>query len=132
MKNWIIVLVVGGLLLGGAGVWYVFFKPHRNFAEEAPAYKLAAERVIDAYQANEKRADSLYLNEVVAMKGRISSIKKEAVVLSEVVYCQLDSTITLPEGLKEGDPLVLKGRVLGYDALFSQIRMDHCKPYREE
>jgi hypothetical protein len=127
MKKWIIALVVV-LLLGAAGVWYVFFKPHRDYAGEKAVYDLRASEVIDEYQADEKAADSLYLNQMVNMKGRITSKEEGALTLNEVVYCQLDSTITLAAEIQEGDSLTLKGRILGYDELFSQVRMDHCRP----
>ena len=127
MKKWIIALAVV-VVLGAAGVGYVFFKPHRDYAGEKAVYDLQATEVIDTYQAGEKAADSLYLNKMVTMNGRITLIEEGALTLNEVVYCQLDSTVTLPAGIQEGDSLLLKGRILGYDELFSQVRMDHCRP----
>ena len=114
------------LLAAGVFVYYQFNKPHRDFSAEEAAYTLGAEELVKAYQQDPSLSDSLYVDQLVAVSGEISEIKENALLLSPGVYLSLDSTQSA-EALSIGQQISLIGRVLSYDPLFEEVKMDNAR-----
>ena len=114
------------LLAAGIFVYYQFNKPHRDFSAEEAAYTLGAEELVNAYQQDPSLSDSLYVDQLVAVSGEISEIKENALLLSPGVYLSLDSTQSI-EALSVGQQISLIGRVLSYDPLFEEVKMDNAR-----
>lgn len=112
------------ILIAGAVYWYVFHKPHRDLQNEDTAYSLNAPTLVQEFSANQAMADSLYVDQLIALRGVISELEDRALILAPGVYCSLDSTATMPS-LKVGDSVALRGRVLSYDELFEEVKMDY-------
>lgn len=121
------VVVLIGLAIG----IYLYNKPHRDLTGEAPAYTLSAQALSAAYQKDSQQADSLYLDQVVAVSGEVSSTEAQAVVLEDKIYCSLDSA-SPTASFTEGQAVSIKGRVIGYDALFEQVKLDHALLYQDQ
>tara|TARA_R110000868_G_scaffold73545_1_gene213230 strand:- start:438 stop:833 length:396 start_codon:yes stop_codon:yes gene_type:complete len=114
------------LLAAGVFVYYQFNKPHRDFSAEEAAYTLGAEELVKAYQQDSSLSDSLYVDQLVAVSGEISEIKENALLLSPGIYLSLDSTQSI-EALSVGQQISLIGRVLSYDPLFEEVKMDNAR-----
>lgn len=114
------------LLAAGVFVYYQFNKPHRDFSAEEAAYTLGAEELVKAYQQDPSLSDSLYVDQLVAVSGEISEIKENALLLSPGIYLSLDSTQSI-EALSVGQQISLIGRVLSYDPLFEEVKMDNAR-----
>ncbi len=114
------------LLAAGIFVYYQFNKPHRDFSAEEAAYTLGAEELVNAYQQDPSLSDSLYVDQLVAVSGEISEIKENALLLSPGIYLSLDSTQSI-EALSVGQQISLIGRVLSYDPLFEEVKMDNAR-----
>lgn len=117
------------ILLGLAIGIYLYNKPHRDLTGEAPVYVVTAKDLADAYQGDRSAADSLYLDQVIAIEGKVSSLEAQAVILNEMIYCSLDSSSTAE--FSEGQSTVIKGRVIGYDDLFEQVKVDNALLYQD-
>ncbi len=117
---WISIIVLGMAFLG---YLYVFHKPHRDVAGEAASQTLAASTLVDQFNNDRSLADSLYLDQVIAVKGKLAKIDGDAINLEEGIYAKLDSNATMPN-LKPGDSISIKGRVIGFDDLFGEVRLD--------
>jgi hypothetical protein len=108
----------------GIGGWYVYTKilnpPHREVKQEV-AMKVDAEKIFQAYTANEKTANATYLDKAIEVSGKITSIAKNA-DSSIVVFLQTSDPIfgvkCTMEGnasaLKEGDVVIIKGICTGF------------------
>lgn len=112
------------ILIAGAAYWYVFHKPHRDLQNEDTAYSLSAVALVQEFSSDQSLADSLYVDQLIALKGIISELEDRALILDPGVYCSLDSTTTMPD-LKVGDSVAIRGRVLSYDELFEEVKMDY-------
>jgi hypothetical protein len=66
------IIVILAVIGGGIG-WYEW---HKSFtkAEDVKGISIAADKLSKEYGANEKAADSLYLNKVIEVSGAISEI----------------------------------------------------------
>ncbi len=114
------------LIAGGAFVYYQFNKPHRDFSDEKAAFTLQAEALVKAYQNDEALSDSLYVDQLIAVQGEIIELKNQAVVLKPGVYLSLDSNQSI-DGLSVGESTTLVGRVLSFDPLFEEVKMDNAR-----
>lgn len=124
MKKWLIVILI--VVIGGvAGYLYVFHKPHRDVQSEEASVALNAKELLDAYTANTSEANTLYLDKVASIKGIITEVDENHLILEPGVYC------TMVEGfdganLNNGDKVVVKGRIVSFDELFSEVRVDNA------
>lgn len=109
---------------GLAAYLYVFHKPHRDLAAEAAQIEMNAQDFYQDYTADLQKANQTYNDQVIALKGLVSEKESAALVLEPGVYCSLDSTQSATS-LESGQMVKLKGRVLSYDELFEQIKLDN-------
>lgn len=124
-------IILALIAVGAIVAYFIYNKPHRNISDTAPSYNLAADDLLQRYQEDGPQADSTFLNEVIVVSGTVLSKEEKAVLLDDAVYCKLDS-LTSAADFSEGDEVRLKGRVLGYDDLFSQVQLDNCAPFEGE
>jgi len=120
-------VLVSILLAAGIFVYYQFNKPHRDFSSEKAAYSLSASDLVKTYLEEPALSDSLYVDKLVAVTGEISELKENAVLLLPGVYLSLDSTQTLGR-MVIGQNITLVGRVLSFDPLFEEVKMDNARP----
>lgn len=122
----IVVFILTSLLLVGIIVYYQFNKPHRNFSEESASFNLSAVELVESYQKDPALSDSLYVDQFVAVTGEIMELTDQSILLSPGVYLNLDSTQNF-ELLKVGQEVSLVGRVLSFDPLFEEVKMDNAR-----
>jgi hypothetical protein len=122
----IAMMLLSIILAAGSFLYYQFNKPHRDFNAEEAAYTLSAEGLVKAYQQDPSLSDSLYVDQLVAVSGEISELKENALLLSPGIYLSLDSTQSI-EALQVGQQVSLVGRVLSYDPLFEEVKMDNAR-----
>jgi regulatory protein YycI of two-component signal transduction system YycFG len=122
----IVVFILTSILLVGIIVYYQFNKPHRNFSEESASFNLSAMELVESYQKDPALSDSLYVDQFVAVTGEIMELTDQSILLSPGVYLNLDSTQNF-ELLKVGQEVSLVGRVLSFDPLFEEVKMDNAR-----
>lgn len=121
--SWLILI---GVLIAFATYLYVFHKPHRDIANEEAKYQLSAQQLVSEYKSDRSLADSMYLDQIVALKGVLSAKENGAFNLESGIYVKLDSNATDPVQ-NIGDSLAVQGRVVSYDDLFEEVRLDFAK-----
>lgn len=110
------------ILIASAVAVYLWNKPHRDPAKESITARLGGEELRNAYNENKLKADSLYLDQVVLVNGMITEVKGNTILIDDGIFCQFEQEIQPIEGR-----IVIKGRVVGYDDLFGQVRLDFCQ-----
>jgi hypothetical protein len=106
------------------------YKSHRDISSEAPVFTVG---VNDLYQQfiNDQSASNLkYANKTIVTYGVISTLDLEnrTLVLDEQLSLsgeQIDFSI-----LEEGQSYKFKGRFIGFDDLFGELKMDQCAVVR--
>jgi hypothetical protein len=114
------VAVIGFLM-----IIYIFYKPHPEWNQMEPAYKLRAVDLLLEYRSNILKANSKYLNQVLSITGEVTSLEANLVIIDHGVTCTLDSTQIINVKPAVGKRLIVKGRCVGYDDLLEEVRMDH-------
>jgi hypothetical protein len=127
MKRKKTAIVIAGLLLAvSAGIYLyygVVFKEARNIESEMPDFSIAATKLIYDYNSNPEKADSLYLNKTIEITGKVTKETDSIVILENTVFCLFTQ--------KTKDRLInskvtVKGKCIGYDELFQEVKIDQC------
>lgn len=125
MGKKILILFIVGLILGvgtGLYIWkFVVHKPHKS-VEDTKGISITAFALAKEYTADEKKADSLYLNKAIEVSGTINETIKNQdgglmVVLqtedtSSGIQCTLlkkEGAPVSPDALAKGAKVVIKG-----------------------
>ena len=117
-KNKTIVIII----LLGIGLWsayqYVFSKP------------LTANEITAEYQGEAEDFKQLILtdfdqwhNKVIQITGTVTAIQEEGILLNQNIYCQFDDKLI---DATENEAITLKGRVIGFDELLEEIKLNQC------
>ena len=123
-KKSVIFLIVLALALAGFGFYkFYLYKPARDVGSEGASYAVDAGRFVKEYAKDPATADTKYLNEVIEIKGKITAAADSLVTVDSLVVCGFDG---LPAKKEVGDAVMIKGRCIGYDELFGEVKLDQC------
>lgn len=114
------VLALSGLLY----VYYGFlYKPLRDVSGETAVAGATAQKLALDYAANTTATDAKYLNATIGVEGKVTEIRDSLIVLDQKVVCMFDNK---PAGVAINRHITIKGRCIGYDELFEEVKLDQC------
>lgn len=124
-KKRAIIIVISVVLLALLLYFYygVLYKEGRKINEEQPEYSITATELFEDYNIDASKADSLYLNKTIEVKGEISGADDVSLELNEVIFCSFNSPVA---STRSGSRVAVKGRCIGFDELFGQVKLDQC------
>jgi len=122
-KNKIIIVIALILVIAFSAYYYIFIyssQNHRQVQSET-AIAITSDSLVAKYQADEKLANSLYLNKAVAVTGNLLSIDKNQEGKTTLVIGRSESfsnvSVTMssdaPITKKVGAPITIKGLCTG-------------------
>lgn len=120
----LIPLVTLLILLGGFIAYKIAYKPHKTIEEQEISFKGEALGLLEMLQNNPDQ----FQNNIVAINGVITSKDEKGIVLDDNVYCQFKDAVSLVN-LKKGEALTVKARVIGYDDLLEELKLDKAIIY---
>ncbi|MCC9016242.1 OB-fold putative lipoprotein [Flavobacterium lipolyticum] len=114
------------LVLISTGLYFYYgflFKEARNIESEIPEFSITTAKLLDDYNSNTEKADSLYLNKTIEITGKVTKETDSAVILENNIFCLLTQ--------KTKDKLLnskvtVKGKCIGFDELFQEVKLDQC------
>ena len=108
-------------------VYAVWNKPHKNYSNTKPNITIDSSNFINEFKTNSTLATEKYLNQVILVNGNVTDRLTKSVVLNNGIVCTLDSSSLKALGLIQiNNDVSIKGRFVGFDDLFEEIRLDHC------
>ncbi|GAA4281140.1 OB-fold protein [Gaetbulibacter aestuarii] len=122
MKKSIAILIIL-IILGFIGYKYVYHD-HRNIKEESAVFIVSSKELIGEFSSDPSKAEKKYLNKTIQVSGPVSSINDVSITLSGAVFCQFTNGLNFSP--KENQSLKIKGRLIGYDDLLEEIKLDQC------
>ena len=125
MKKKIIIVLLIFLIVVFA-VYKFLYKEHRDIASEDVTYTENVIQVFDAFQKDTQKANAKYLDKTIEISGKITSIDPQNKLITVDEKLSARFTNSIPVDLKPQNPVILKGRVVGYDDLLEEIQMDQC------
>lgn len=115
--------LVGIGLISFIGYYYVMHSGARDLEDEKTNFTVTSASIMSEFTTNIEMANEKYLEKAVAIKGKISALNGKEVILDEMIICDfenMDSSIT------NNQTVTIKGRIVGYDDLMGELKMDQC------
>ena len=125
MKKTIRILLILIVLLCIGGVFGYFWLMHsggRDVPSEVSSYVISEKELTDAFHSDALSAEKKFLEKAITVSGKISGVKGTEVVLGKSVVCSFSSNTFV----KTDEKIIVKGRLIGYDDLMDEIRLDQC------
>ena len=108
-------------------VYAVWNKPHKNYSNTKPNITIDSSNFINEFKTNSTLATEKYLNQIILVNGNVTDRLSKSVVLNNGIVCTLDSSsLKALEPIQINNDVSIKGRFVGFDDLFEEIRLDHC------
>ena len=119
------ILIISALILVAAVVvgYNIIYKDHRDIKTEEAEFTLTANKLFAEFSANEPQATAKYADKTIVVSGQVTSVDKASgtVTIDEIVSAtMLDKSADVPEKSQ----VKIKGRVVGFDDLLGELKMD--------
>lgn len=120
----IIILILATIGLIGIVVYnYVMHGGARDLTTEKTEFVVTSNEIVDYFIKNPDAANKKYLERAVAVKGTVSNVEGTQIILDNSVNCGFKSH---NDSVKVGQLITVKGRIIGYDDLMEELKMDEC------
>lgn len=118
-----LISLVSIALMGFIGYNYVMHGGARDLSTEDAIFTVSSKEITKEFTTNLDVSNKKYLEKAVAIKGTITSINDKEIVIDDSIVCNLKSPNS---NLKVNQNITLKGRVVGYDDLMGELKLDQC------
>jgi len=119
----ILLILVAIALIGAISYNYVMHGGERNLTTEKTNFTVTSAAITSEFTTNIETANKKYLEKAVAIKGKITSSNGNEIILDETVICGFKNP---DSSIKKGQEITVKGRVVGYDDLMGELKLDQC------
>ena len=121
LKSNKILLAIFIIVLIAFSTYSYVYKPHKNIEFTAVSFTGAAiefEKSVHKNVAN-------WLDKTVVINGMVTEIYKNGITLNNTVYCQFNTPLNNQKLIQT--KITIKGRVIGYDDLLEEVKLDQCR-----
>lgn len=122
MRKWIIILVIT-VVVSIFGYNYIY-QDHRDIESEQAEFTMSSSEINQLFSENSTSAEQKFLNKTIEVSGIITDINSNDITISDSVFCQFSNN--LETSLDKNENIKIKGRVIGYDDLLEQVKLDQC------
>ena len=116
---------LAAVVAGAVVAWSMYNKPHKDYAQEEVAQTWRAEDLVAAFAKAPDDMQAHWQEKVVEVTGTVRSSSMQGVVLTPGLVATYDEGHA-PEVAPTGR-VTLKGRLVGFDDLFGEVRIDHVR-----
>ena len=102
------------------------YKSHRDIAKETVSYSVTVQYVHEAFMKNDSLANAKYLDKTIVIYGEITDIdlSNKIITVDEKLLATFNEN--LPNDIKLQQNIKIKGRLIGFDDLLEELKMDQC------
>lgn len=120
-KSKIIIGLVLVIAIGAYAGYSYAYKPHTAIADMEVAFTGTAQDFLGKIKENPENWTQG--EKVVELTGVITAKDEKGVSINESIYFQLEEGTSTKE-LSEGQKTKIKGRIIGYDDLLEELKLD--------
>jgi len=101
------------------------YHEHRDISNEKAIFSVTATEILQDFLLDESKANLKYLDKSIAITGKITNIdtKNNTIVIDEKVFVLLKKISVV----KQSEVIIVQGRVIGYDSLLEEIKLDQAE-----
>ncbi|MCF2873383.1 MULTISPECIES: hypothetical protein [unclassified Tenacibaculum] len=118
-NKFLVVLFI--LLIGGYSAYKYAYKPHKTIEELNVDFEGSSTVFLQKVSQN----FSEWNTKIVQLSGKVTAIDENGISLENQIYCQFKNT-DARLSIKENDNIQIKGRVIGYDDLLDELKLEQC------
>ena len=118
-----LIIILSIFILGTAGYYFLYHSAERDIKTEKTAYSVTSDSIISQFTSNPSAANAKYLEKPIAITGTITAIKDTLITLDYSIICSMQK---LNPTLTTNQQITIKGRVVGYDDLLGELKLDKC------
>lgn len=120
----IIILLIGLIgLIGFFAYKYIMHGGGRNLTTEKTSFSVTSASITSEFTTDIEKANKKYLEKAVEIKGKITASNGNEIILDEIIICSLKNQDL---SIKKDQTITIKGRVVGYDDLMGELKLDQC------
>lgn len=101
---------------------YAMHSGKRNLESEKANFSITSSQINTEFNKNPEIASKKYLEKAIEIKGIVSEINNNQLILDHSIVCQC----ALKLNVKKGEIVTVKGRFVGFDDLMSELKLDQC------
>ena len=120
-KNKLFVLVMLAITSIGFTFYQYSFKPPVKISQKKIDFVGSSTELLNKIQ----KEGNQWQDKVVIISGKITKLDSQGIMISPNIYCQFLDSIFLKK-IQLNDTISVKGRVIGYDDLFEELKLDQC------
>ena len=79
----------------------------------------------DSFLSEVQKDFAVWQDKVVLLTGTITTADENGIILSNQIYCQFREDVD-KTAIQPNQEIKLKGRVIGYDDLLEELKLDQC------
>ncbi|OIQ18106.1 MAG: hypothetical protein BM557_07775 [Flavobacterium sp. MedPE-SWcel] len=119
-KNKVVLVILFIAIISGLYIYKTAYKPHKTIDQREVKFSGTTK----SFSEKVKQDVAVWQDVVVELEGKVTAIDDKGFMLDSNVYCQLEtSTINI----KKDQVLKVKGRMIGYDDLLEELKLDQIK-----
>lgn len=119
-SKWFLTILII-VLVGTYAAYKYAYKPHTTIEELASDFSGTS----DTFLSKVKEDFSQWNNKTVELSGIITSKEEKGITLNNTIFCQFREDMNISK-LQTNQSIKLKGRVIGYDDLLDELKLDQC------
>lgn len=123
MRKKIAIASIALSLIGFSGYQYVMHGGARDLSTEETAFTVTATAITTEFSTNLESSNKKYLEKPIAISGKVTAVTETQIILDNTVICSLKKQET---SIKNNQSISIKGRVVGYDDLMGEVKIDQC------
>jgi hypothetical protein len=102
---------------------YVFYGGSRNIATEEVQFVETSKVITDEFIADVAKATLKYSDKTIAVSGKVTAVSDSIVTIDNTIICNFN----IPdESIKTDQSVSIKGRLVGFDDLMGELKLDQC------
>lgn len=121
-RNWIALIIV--LIITTVIGYNYVYQDHRDIENEQTEFTMSSVEINQLFSKNPTSAEQKFLNKTIEVSGLITDINSNDITIDDTVFCQFSNN--LETSLNKNEKVKIKGRVIGYDDLLEQVKLDQC------
>lgn len=122
-RPWLWGLALAAFVAGFVAL-QMYHKPHKDYAGADVERAWEAEALVAWFQTNDASTHGAWSEKVVSVTGEVREFTSDGVILEPGVVCVWEEGTLVPS--LDGQ-VTLKGRIVGFDDLFGEVRVDHAQ-----
>lgn len=122
-KSRIIISLVIISLLGLFTYQYVMHGGARDLSTEKAEFTLSSKAILDEFTTNQELSNKKYLEKAVAINGTVTDVNSTQIIVDNAIICILKNPNST---LVKNQTVTVKGRVVGFDDLMGELKLDQC------